>query len=158
MYTRSRTVPDLWPSLARFAWRSASSFPEMPVCPGTQWISVSMPALRRVLPHWLIHLARCCAGPGSRCSVCRMAACESLKTATFVTQCDCSVSCFFTDSRSASPIAHSSASKTSIPPVPRWLRKALQPSLWLHTAAAPTLPSSDRDPSSLYGVCVHFNM
>jgi len=31
--------------------------------------------------------------------------------------------------------------------VPRWLRKAFQRSPCLHTAAAPTLPSSDRDPS-----------
>jgi hypothetical protein len=28
---------------AKFAWRSASSFPGMPECPGTQWISVAMP-------------------------------------------------------------------------------------------------------------------
>ena len=76
-----------------------------------------------------------------------MAPCESLKTAAVVTPCVCSVSSFFTDSRSACPIAHSSASKTSIRPVARWLRKALQPPLCMSTTAAPTLPSSDRDPS-----------
>ena len=48
-YTRPRTVPDLRRSLIRFAWRSASSFPGMPVCPGTQSISVSIPALQKVL-------------------------------------------------------------------------------------------------------------
>ena len=54
---------------------------------------------------------------------------------------------FLRDSRSACPIAHSSASYTSILPVPRWLQKDFQPSLCFHTAAAPTIPSSVLDPS-----------
>jgi hypothetical protein len=106
-----------------------------------------MLASRIFLTHWLIHLARCCPGPDSRCSIRQMADCESLKTATFVTTSVCSVSGIFTYSRSPSLMAHNSASLTSIRPVQRWLRKAMQPSLCLHTAAAATLPSSDRDPS-----------
>jgi len=76
-----------------------------------------------------------------------MAAWESLKTTTFVTLCVSSVSIFYSDSQSASPVANGSALKNSICPVPRSLRKALQLSLCLGTAAAPNLPSSDRDPS-----------
>jgi hypothetical protein len=78
----------LWSSRCPYRFRYVPTG----ACPGTQWISVSMPASLRFLAHWLIHLARCCPGPGSRCSVRRMAACESLKTATFVTLCVCSVS------------------------------------------------------------------
>jgi len=111
---RSRTVAVLWPSHVRFTWQSASSFPAIPVYPGTQWISVSIPISRRVLGLWLIHLAQGCPGHGSRCSVHRMAACELLKTATFVTLCVCGVSLFPTDSQSTSPIAHSSASQISV--------------------------------------------
>ena len=119
VYMRSRTVAVLWPSHVRFTWQSASSFPAIPVYPGTQWISVSIPISRRVLGLWLIHLAKGCLGQGFRCSVHRMAACELLKTATFVTLCVCSVSLFPTDSQSASPIAHSSASQISTCLVPR---------------------------------------
>jgi len=76
-----------------------------------------------------------------------MAACKSLMTSSFVTQCVGSVSFFFNDSRSASPIDDSSASKTSIRLVASWLQKALQPPLCLHTAAVPTLPSMASDQS-----------
>jgi len=119
VYMRSCTVAVPWPSHLRFTWQSAFSFPAIPAYPGTQWIFVSIPISRRVLGLWLIHLANGCPGQGSRCSVHRMAACELLKTATFVTLCFCSVSLFPTDSQSASPIAHSSASQISTCLVPR---------------------------------------
>jgi hypothetical protein len=76
-----------------------------------------------------------------------MTACESLTTATFVNLSGCSVSCYFTNSRSASLIANSTQLKTSSRLVPRWLRNALKLSLCLHTATAPTVLSSDHDPS-----------
>jgi hypothetical protein len=114
VYSGSRTVPDLRPFLATFPWRSAFSFPGMPVCPGTKWTSVLILASRRVLTIRFIYLPSGCPAPGSRCSVRGMASCESLKTAAFITPCVCSVSRFFTDSRGASPIDNSSASSTSI--------------------------------------------
>jgi len=147
VYTRSPTVPDLQPSLTRFTWLSASSFPGRPVCPETQWISVSMRALGRVLTLHLINLPRRCPGLGSRCTVHPIAGCESLKTATYVTQCVCRVSLFFTASRSTSLIAHSPASETSIRLVPRWMWMPFPRPLCLHTVAGPTLPSSDCDQS-----------
>ena len=117
------------------------------MCPGTQWISVSMPASRRFPAHWLIHLARCCPGQGSRCPVRRMAACKSVKKAIFITPCVCRLSdslltpgvrvLWFT-------IFHW---RLLFRPVPRWLRNALQPSRCFHTTAAPTQPSSDRNTS-----------
>jgi len=73
VYTRSGTVLATPPVQARLAWRLASSFPGMPVCPGTQWVSVSIPTLRRVLALQLIHLASGCPDLSTRCSVHRMA-------------------------------------------------------------------------------------
>jgi len=90
----------------------------MPEWPGTQWISIAMPWARRACALRLIHLATRCPGPGSRCAVRRMAACESLTT-TVSTPCLCIVSLFAIITSSASPIAHSPASKTSIRPKPR---------------------------------------
>jgi len=119
----------------------------MPECPGTQWISISIPASRRVFVLSIVHLVSGCPGPESRCSVRRNAACKSLKTATYITPFVCCVSIRTTDSQSASPIAHSSGSLTSTRPVLRWLWKARQASLSSHTAGAPTLPSLDRNPS-----------
>jgi len=146
VYGRSITVLPLG-FRAKLAWGSASSFPGMPECPGTQWISVAMPWARRLRALLLIRLASRCPGPGSRCAARRIAACESLKTATVFTPCTCSVSLFSFATSSASPIAHSSASKTSIRPVPRKLWRGLHSFPCLHTAAAPTRPSSKRDPS-----------
>jgi hypothetical protein len=121
------------------------------VCPRTQWISVSIQALRRVLALRSFHLASGCPSPSSRCSVRRMAAWASLKTATVVTPSVCSVSLFLPDSQRVSPIPHSSALQSHFHPVPRWLRKAFQRSPCLHTAVAPTLPSSDCE-SSVYHI------
>ena len=95
----------------------------------------------------LIRLATRCPGPGSRCAVRRMAACESLKTATVFTPCLCSVFLFSIVTSSARPIAQRLASKTSICPVPRQLRRDLHSFPCLHTAVAPTRPSSEHDPS-----------
>jgi len=119
----------------------------MPECPGTQCISVAMPwpsSLRALL---LIRLASLGPGPGSGCAARQIAACESLQTATVFTPCLCNVSLFSIATSSASPITHSSASKTSMRPVPRKLRRDLDSFPCLHTAAAPTRPSSERDPS-----------
>ena len=84
---------------------------------------------------------------GCWCAVRQIVACESLKTATVVAPCHCNVSLLLTVSPSASQIAHSSASTTSIRPVPRYLRRVLHSFACLHTAGAPTRPSSERDPS-----------
>jgi len=145
--TRYPTVPDLRPSRARSAWRSVSSFAGMPVCPGTHRISVSIPASQRFLVFRVIHQPTTCDRPSSRCSVHRKAGCESQKTSHFLSQCICSVSLLGTDSLRASPIRVSSASYTSILPVPTWLRKAFPWRPCLHAAAASTLLSLDRDPS-----------
>jgi hypothetical protein len=119
----------------------------MPECPGTQWISVAMPWARRFRALLLFRLASHCHGPGSRCAARPIAACESLKTANVFTPCICIVSLVSIATSSARPIAHSSVSKTSIHPVPRKLRRDLHSFPCLHTAAAPTRPSSERDPS-----------
>jgi len=95
----------------------------------------------------LIRLASRCPGPGSRCAMHRIAAYESLKTPTIFTPCSCNVSLFSIATSSASPITHGSASKMSIHPVPRKLRRDLHSFPCLHTAAAPTRPSSECDPS-----------
>jgi len=116
-------------------------------CPGTQWISVAMPWPRRLCALLSIRLASLWPGPGSRCAARRIVACESLMTATVFTPCMCNVSLFSIATSSASPIAHSSASKTSMRPVPRKLRRDLHSFPCLHTAAAPTRPSSERNPS-----------
>jgi len=44
----------------------------MLVCPGTQWMSVSIPTLPRVLTLWLIHVARGCDKPSSHLRVCTL--------------------------------------------------------------------------------------
>jgi len=106
-----------------------------------------MPWGRRLRALLLIRLGSRCPGPGSRCAAHRIAACESLQTATVFTPCICNVSLFSIATSSASPITHSLASKTSIRLVPRRLRQDLHSFPCLHTAAAPTQPSSERDPS-----------
>jgi len=110
-------------------------------------MSVAMPSARSAYALQLIRLANRCPGPGSSCAARRIAVCESLKIATVLTPCLCNVSLFSIVSSSASPMAHSSASKTSMRPVPRKLRRDLHSFPCLHTAAAPTRPSSERDPS-----------
>ena len=95
----------------------------------------------------LIRLANHCPWPGSRCAIHRIVACESLKTATVFTPSSCCLSFLFTIAPSTSQIAHSSASKTCICPVPRQLRRVLHSLPCLHTTAAPTRPSSERDQS-----------
>jgi hypothetical protein len=81
VYGRSITL-SLLASQARFTWQSASSFPGMPECPSTQSIPVTMPWARTACALRLISLANPWPGPGSRCAASRIAACESLKTAT----------------------------------------------------------------------------
>jgi len=125
----------------------ATSFPGMPECPGTDWISVAMPWSRRLRALLLICHASRCPAPGSRCAARRIAAFESLQTATVFTLCTCSVSLVSIATSSASPIAHSSASKTSKSQVARKLRRCLRSFPCLHPAAAPNPPSSERDPS-----------
>jgi len=111
VYGRSITELPL-ASRAEFPWLSASWFPGMPECPGTHWISVGMPWARRFRALLLIRLPSCCPGPGSRCAARRIAACESLKTATVFTPCCCGLSLLLTLSPGVSPIAQSSASIT----------------------------------------------
>jgi len=96
---------------------------------------------------WLIRLANRCPGPGSRCAACWIAVCESLKIATIFTPYIWNVSLFSIVTTSASPIAHSSASKTSMHPVPRKLQRNLHWFPCLHTATAHTRLSSARNPS-----------
>jgi len=141
VYIHSRTVYPR-PSCALFVWLSVCSFPGMPECPGTQWITTSMPWAWRALACSLIALASCCPGPGSRCAVCLMAAGESLKTAAVVTPCAHDASAFAMDFLSATPNAHCLPSKSSICPVPRLLRNPLQPFPFTQTAGGPTLSSS----------------
>jgi len=119
----------------------------MPECPGTLWISDAMPWGRRLLALLLIRLTSRCTEPGSRCAVGRIAASESLKTATVFTQCICNVSLVSIATSSASPIAHSSESKIPIHPVPSKLRRDLKSFPCLDSAAAPTRPLSECDPS-----------
>jgi len=83
----------------------------------------------------------------SRCAARRIADCESLMNTTIFTPCICSVSLFSIATSGASPIPHSSASKTSIHLVPRMLWRDLHSFPCLHTTAAPTRPSSERYPS-----------
>jgi len=116
-------------------------------CPRSQWITVAMPWARRFRSLLLIRLARLCPGPGSRCAIRWIVAWESLKTATVFTPCSCNLSLSSIATSSASPITHGSASKTSIHRVPRKLGRDLHSFRCLHTAAAPTRPSSERDPS-----------
>jgi hypothetical protein len=85
----------------------------MPECPGILWISVAIQWARRHHTLLLNRLASCCPGPGSRCAARQIAPCESLNTATIFTLCICKVSLFSIATSSASPIAHSSASKIS---------------------------------------------
>ena len=147
VYAWYHTEPALWSYRAGFSRQSASSFPGMAVCPGTQCILVSILALRRVLTLGLIYLARGCLSPGFMCSVHWMAAGELLKTSSIVAPGVCRVSVVIIDWRRASPIAHSFISLTYCRSVPRWLQKACQLPLSYHTAVAPTLSSSDYNPS-----------
>jgi len=130
-------------SWATFDWRSISSFPGIPECAGTQWLSVLGPWARGACALRLIQLASRCSGPGSRCAVHRMATSDLLKPATIFTLDHWSVSLFLIITSSTSPIAHSSVSKTSIHPVLRYLRRYLHSSLCLPPAAAPTRPSPE---------------
>jgi hypothetical protein len=108
---------------------------------------VAMPWARRFRALLLIDLASHCPGPGCRCAARRIAACESLKTATIFTPCISNLSLLSIATSSASPIAYSLASKIAIRPVPRKLRRDLHSFPCLNTAVAPTQPSSERDPS-----------
>jgi len=89
----------------------------------------------------LILLTSRCTGPGSRCAIRQIAACELLKTPTRFTPYWCSVSLFSIATPSASLIAHSSASKTSIHPGPRKLRRDLH---WFRFCSPQRLPLSHR--------------
>jgi hypothetical protein len=104
------------PRVGRARFEHCSGIPEHS---GTQSISIAMPWVRRARALRLIRLANRCPGPGSRCAVRRMAACESLKIATVFTPLLCCGSFFLIVSPNASPIAHNLASKTTIRPVPR---------------------------------------
>jgi len=119
----------------------------MPECPGTQWIPVAMLWARRLCGLLLIRLTSCCPCSSSRSAAHPIVACESLKTATVFTPCFWNVALFSTATSSASTIPYSSASKTSICPVARKQRQDIHLFPCLHTAAAPTRPSSERDPS-----------
>jgi len=146
VYGLSITVLPL-ASRAKLARQSAYSFPGMLDDAGTQWMLVAMLCVRRLCALLLIRLASRCPGPGSKCAACQIAACESLKTATIFAPCIWNFCLFSIATSSPSPIAHSSASKTSIHQVPRMLLRDLHSFPCLHTAAAPTWPSSERDPS-----------
>jgi hypothetical protein len=98
----------------------------------------------------LVSLANRCPRPGSRCAVRRIVSCKLLKTDPIFTLCSCSLSPLLPVSPSMSPITRSSASKTSIRLVPRYLQQVLHSSTCLHTAAVPTRPSSERDTSVHY--------
>jgi hypothetical protein len=132
---------------AMFTLQSASSFPGMPECPRTQWTSVALAWARRLHPLLWICLTSHCHGPGSRCAARRSAACESLKSDTVFTACFCNVSRFSLAVSSKSPIPYSSSSKTSMRPVHRMLQQDFHSFLCLHTAAVPTRPLSERNPS-----------
>ena len=119
----------------------------MPECPGTQWISVAKPCARRLRALLLIRFASRCAGLGPRCAARRIAASESLKTATVFTPSSCNVSVGSIATSSANLIAHCSVLKTSMRPVPGKLWGDLHSFPCVHTAVAPTWPSSERDPS-----------
>jgi len=106
-----------------------------------------MPWPRRLRALLLIRLASRCPGPGSRCAAHQIAACQSLETATVFTPRICNVTLFSIATSSPNPITHSSVSKTSIRPVPRKPRRDLHLFPFLHTAAAPTRPLSEHDPS-----------
>jgi len=119
----------------------------MPECPGTQSTSGAMLWQRRLRALLLIRLASRCPGSGCRCAARRVVACELLKTATVFTPCFCIVALFSIAMSSASPIAHSLGSKTTMRPVPRKLRRDFHSFGCLHTAAAPTRPWCECDPS-----------
>jgi len=107
-----------------------------------------MARARRLRGLLIVHLASRCTGPGSRCAAGRIAALEMLKAATVLTRCFCNVSLSSIATPSASPIAYSSASKTSVHLGPRKLRRDLHSFPGVHSTAAPTQPSAERDPSS----------
>jgi len=113
----------------------------------TKWISVAMPWARRHCSLLWIRLASRCPGPSSSCASHRIVACESPKSPTVFIPCFYNVSRFPIATSSVSPIAHSSGSETSMCPVPSTLRRDLDSFPCLHTAAAPTRPLSERDPS-----------
>jgi len=119
----------------------------MPECPGTQHIVALIRWVWRALACSLFAPAGCCPGPGSRCAVRLMAACESLHTTTDMSSCACGATTVATDFRSASLVALTSVTRTSICPVRRQLRKTVQQSPFWHTTLAPTVPSSFQDPS-----------
>jgi hypothetical protein len=106
-----------------------------------------MPCARRLCAILEIRVAIRYLGPSSRFGVRRIAACHSLNTSTVSSPCVCNVSLFSIATPSASRIAHCLASNTSIRPAPRSLWPDFHPSLCLYTAAAPTRPSLERDPS-----------
>jgi len=70
-----------------FAWWCASSFLGIQEYPGSHSISGLSRWEMRAWAALMIHLASRCPSPGTRCAVNRMAACESLRTATIFTPC-----------------------------------------------------------------------
>ena len=77
----------------------------------------------------------------------RIAACESLKTPTVYTPCNCNMSLFLIATSSVSQMVDSLALNTSICPVPTKVWRDIHSVPWLHIAGAPTRPLSERDPS-----------
>jgi hypothetical protein len=108
------------PSRVLLACRSASSFLGMPECPGVHRISVLVPWLcRRFLASLLIHRASYCqAWMSTKPSVG-----SQLKIDTFFVTCPCNLSPLLAISLSAIHITHNLASKTSLRPQPRKLRR-----------------------------------
>ena len=92
-----------------------------------------MPASRRFVVHWLIHLTRSCAGPGSRYSDRKIAAWKLLQRDISITLGVWSVSLVFSDFRSVRPMADNCPAFTPFCQEPRWLGKALQASKWFPT-------------------------
>ena len=102
---------------------------------------------RRACDLLLIPLAVHSPMPGSMCATCRNAACESLKTAMILIHCLCNLSLCSTVTSTTSSIACHSVSKTSMRPVPSLRWQELQGYPCSHTAAAPTRPSAEHNPS-----------
>jgi hypothetical protein len=102
---------------------------------------------RRLRARLFIRRARRCPQPDSRCAIRHIAAGESLKTGTVFTPSSCNFSFFSIPTSSVSLIAHCSVWKTIKCPVHRKLQRDLRSLPCLHTAAAATRLSSERDPS-----------
>lgn len=94
-----------------------------------------------------IRLARRCPGPGCRWDAVRNTASESLTTPTVFTPRISRWSLISIGRRRASPSVYTVASTTSTCPVPRMLCQDFHSFLCVHTAATPTQPSSECNPS-----------